>query len=154
MSCEIEELDVQIASIDDEIDRLKRKKKSLQEKKKAILDEEQKAKEKSLQSQNWKTRSFAWSQNVSEILTDTFGLSSFRSHQLETINASLSGLDVFLVMPTGGGKSLCYQLPALLPARNGLTLVVSPLVSLMEDQVMALNRKKIHAEMLNADVDR
>ena len=154
MSCEIEELDVQIASIDDEIDRLKRKKKSLQEKKKAILDEEQKAKEKSLQSQNWKTRSFAWSRNVSEILTDTFGLSSFRSHQLETINASLSGLDVFLVMPTGGGKSLCYQLPALLPARKGLTLVVSPLVSLMEDQVMALNRKKIHAEMLNADVDR
>ena len=69
-------------------------------------------------------------------LRERFGLERFRPGQREVIDAVLAGRDVLCVMPTGGGKSLCYQLPALL--LPGLTLVVSPLIALMKDQVDAL----------------
>ncbi len=67
-----------------------------------------------------------------------FGLADFRPGQREVIETTLAGRDCLCVMPTGGGKSLCYQLPAI--ARPGLTLVVSPLIALMKDQVDALRR--------------
>ncbi len=92
---------------------------------------------------------FPWSSSLRSRLPD-FGLDSFRPLQLSAMNALLSGLDVYLVMPTGGGKSLCFQLPAL-ATKNKLTVVVCPLISLMEDQVMALKKKNIKAEMLSAD---
>ena len=66
-------------------------------------------------------------------LNEHFGFDSFRPGQEEAVTAALSGRDVMMVMPTGAGKSLCYQLPALM--RDDLTIVVSPLVSLMADQV-------------------
>ena len=69
-------------------------------------------------------------------LKQFFGFSSFRPLQEEIIRDSLAGQDVFAVLPTGGGKSLCFQLPALV--RPGLTVVVSPLIALMKDQVDAL----------------
>lgn len=69
------------------------------------------------------------------VLRQHFGFSSFREGQQPLIDAVLSGRDALGVMPTGGGKSLCYELPALL--LPGLTLVVSPLISLMKDQVKA-----------------
>src|SRR3712207_3741355 len=73
-----------------------------------------------------------------EALHELFGFSAFRPGQREAVDAALEGRDVLVVMPTGSGKSLCYQLPALM--RPDLTLVVSPLVSLMQDQVEALKR--------------
>src|ERR1700678_2138363 len=71
-------------------------------------------------------------------LREHFGFDSFRRGQEEAVAAALAGRDVLMVMPTGAGKSLCYQLPALL--RDDLTIVVSPLVSLMADQVAGLER--------------
>ncbi|HEY3861068.1 MAG TPA: DNA helicase RecQ [Verrucomicrobiae bacterium] len=83
-----------------------------------------------------------------ELLTRYFGFSSFRPLQREIIGETMSGKDVFALLPTGGGKSLCFQLPALL--RPGLTLVVSPLIALMKDQVDALQAAGISATFLNS----
>jgi ATP-dependent DNA helicase RecQ len=81
-----------------------------------------------------------------------FGYAAFRSLQENIIRDALAGHDVFVLMPTGGGKSLCFQLPALM--RDGLTLVVSPLISLMKDQVDALQTSGIAATFLNSTLDR
>ena len=83
-----------------------------------------------------------------DILKSTFGHSSFRLKQREVIDSILDGQDTLAIMPTGGGKSLCYQVPALY--NEGVTLVVSPLISLMRDQVMSLNEFKVKACFLNS----
>src|SRR5436853_3924708 len=80
-----------------------------------------------------------------------FGFTSFRPLQEEIIRDSLGGKDVFAVLPTGGGKSLCYQLPALI--RPGLTVVVSPLIALMKDQVNAMETCGIAATFLNSSLE-
>ncbi len=84
-------------------------------------------------------------------LRERFGLSDFRGRQREAIEAVLAGRDVLLTMPTGAGKSLAYQLPALLV--EGLTLVISPLIALMKDQVDALQRKGIAATFVNSSIE-
>ncbi|MFL6501717.1 MAG: DNA helicase RecQ [Candidatus Udaeobacter sp.] len=81
-----------------------------------------------------------------------FGYDHFRPLQREIIEDALAGRDVFALMPTGGGKSLCFQLPALM--RDGLTIVVSPLIALMKDQVDALQTSGIPATYLNSTLDR
>ena len=83
-----------------------------------------------------------------QLLKSTFGYSTFRPLQREIIEANLVGEDVFALLPTGGGKSLCFQLPAL--ARPGLTIVVSPLIALMKDQVDALQASGVAATFLNS----
>ncbi len=80
-----------------------------------------------------------------------FGYTAFRPLQEEIVRDALAGRDVFALMPTGGGKSLCFQLPALL--RDGLTIVVSPLISLMKDQVDALQASGVAATFLNSALD-
>ncbi|MEL6267360.1 MAG: RecQ family ATP-dependent DNA helicase, partial [Pseudomonadota bacterium] len=82
-------------------------------------------------------------------LAEVFGFPDFRPGQREIVEAMAAGEDVLAIMPTGGGKSLCYQLPALLPA-SGLTLVISPLIALMEDQVSALRAAGVAAAMLTS----
>src|ERR1700683_995942 len=84
------------------------------------------------------------------LLKQYFGFTSFRPLQEEIIRDSLAGKDTFALLPTGGGKSLCFQLPAL--AQNGLTVVVSPLIALMKDQVDALQAGGIAATFLNSSL--
>ncbi len=86
--------------------------------------------------------------DLDQLLKRTFGYGTFRPLQREIIAATLAGQDVFALLPTGGGKSLCFQLPAL--ARPGLTVVVSPLIALMKDQVDALQASGVAATFLNS----
>ncbi|MEC8474675.1 MAG: DEAD/DEAH box helicase, partial [Planctomycetota bacterium] len=80
----------------------------------------------------------------------SLGLKEFRPGQKEVVDAVTSGKDVMCVMPTGGGKSLCYQLPSLM--RPGLTIVISPLIALMKDQVDSLKTLGIRAELINSSL--
>jgi DNA topoisomerase-3 len=89
---------------------------------------------------------------LDSLLRERFGFSAFRPHQRAVCEAAAAGEDVLLVMPTGAGKSLCYQLPGL--ARGGTTLVVSPLIALMEDQVARLQSLGLRAERIHSGRER
>ena len=89
---------------------------------------------------------------VDEALERVFGFKSFRPGQREIVDALLAGEDLLAVMPTGGGKSLCYQLPAVM--QPGLTLVVSPLIALMDNQVAQLRLLGVAAAAVHSGIDR
>jgi ATP-dependent DNA helicase RecQ len=86
-----------------------------------------------------------------ELLKTVFGHDSFRQSQEEAVDAILDSRDLITILPTGGGKSLCYQLPSLI--MDGVTIVISPLIALMQDQVYALQNNDIKAEMINSSQD-
>jgi len=90
-------------------------------------------------------------ERAQEILETVFGFKQFRLHQREIVSALVSGRDVLALMPTGGGKSLCYQIPALV--RKGTAIVVSPLIALMQDQVAALGQVGVNAAFLNSTLE-
>ncbi|OLL25394.1 ATP-dependent DNA helicase hus2/rqh1 [Neolecta irregularis DAH-3] len=95
-----------------------------------------------------------WSRDVAGALKQVFHLQGFRQNQLDAINTTLSGEDLFVLMPTGGGKSLCYQLPSIIDSgrTRGVTIVISPLISLMQDQVEHLLDLNIPALVINGDL--
>src|SRR5210317_482206 len=86
-----------------------------------------------------------------KVLQTTFGFSHFREPQQAIIDAVVAGNDAFVLMPTGGGKSLCYQIPALV--RPGCGVVISPLIALMQDQVNAMRELGVRASFLNSTLD-
>ena len=98
--------------------------------------------------EKWRGETFPWSRTLRSELKNTFNARDFRGMQLATINCTLSGNDCLVLMPTGGGKSLCYQLPALVA--DGVTVVVSPLVSLIQDQLHHLGEMGIPAAVLGS----
>lgn len=152
LEAELKKIANDINAIDRAIYRLTKKKESLVSRKDAInrllLD---KASEE-LANQDWERCDHPWSDKVKDTLKTKFKMDKFRPQQLSVINAVMSGQDCILLMPTGGGKSLCYQLPAMV--LDGITLVVSPLVSLMEDQIMAMEALNLPATLLNASSPR
>src|SRR6187431_423018 len=86
-----------------------------------------------------------------DVLRRVFGYDSFRGSQQEIISHVIGGGDALVLMPTGGGKSLCYQIPALV--REGVGVVISPLIALMENQVNALTALGVRAAFLNSTLD-
>lgn len=150
----------QIGSIEKEISYLEGEKRSLIEKRHVLqaqiesLNDRQAASDSvcastSTAAIDWENGRFPWTDQLHLTLSSQFCLDSFRPLQLSCINATLSDHDVILLMPTGGGKSLCYQLPAVI--NEGFTLVISPLVSLMQDQLRSVKHLGIDSCMLNAD---
>ena len=103
---------------------------------------------------NWSRNDFTWSNEVRMKLNKVFKYHSFRTNQLEIVNAIMAGHDCFVLMPTGGGKSLCFQLPSICrdSGENRCTIVISPLLSLIQDQIRYLHDLKLSAAFLNKDI--
>ncbi|KAL9702514.1 hypothetical protein quinque_006032 [Culex quinquefasciatus] len=142
----------ELEEVDAELARLTARRKKLLQLKEQYRVRELQVKSSELAKQDWNAEGHAWSGTVRQVLGEVFRMADFRSQQLPAINGILSKHDVILLAPTGGGKSLCFQLPALVA--DGITVVVSPLISLMEDQVWALKKLGVKAEYLSANIDK
>ncbi|XP_034830734.1 ATP-dependent DNA helicase Q1-like [Maniola hyperantus] len=145
---DIKAVDKELIKVDAELAKWKNLQRQLHEKQVSLKKSINKLKSESLASVDWGGNVYEWSEDVKRTLNDIFKIDSFRPKQLSAINSTLSGQHALVVMPTGAGKSLCYQLPALV--KPGITLVISPLVSLMEDQVRSLTNKNIPAMLMTS----
>lgn len=142
----------ELAKVRGEIAKWNNIQRQLEEKKTKLNNTINKLKSDTLAKVDWTQTTYEWSDDVLKTLRDIFKIESFRPKQLSAINSTLSGQHAIVVMPTGAGKSLCYQLPALI--KPGLTVVVSPLVSLMEDQIRSLTKKNIRATLITSSTSR
>ncbi|XP_053684991.1 ATP-dependent DNA helicase Q1-like [Sabethes cyaneus] len=142
---ELEEIDLKIS-------QLRARRKQLEQLQERLHIHKVQENSNLLVEKKWDAENFHWSDRVRTVLKDVFHMEKFRAQQLAAINAVLSQNDVILLAPTGGGKSLCYQLPALVA--EGITIVVSPLISLMEDQAWALKKIGVKAEYICATSDK
>lgn len=150
---ELAEVKKELAEVEDEIESLLQRQSKLLDRKDELESILRQSTSKSAEKNDqWEKSDFKWSRELEQKLQSVFKIQQLRPMQLQTMNLTMSGKDCILIMPTGGGKSLCFHLPALLS--KGVTLVVSPLVSLMEDQVMALQTYNVEAEMLNASTPK
>lgn len=148
LETEIEKINDEISKIESELTKWQMKKKQLQEKRTTLKNKINKLKSESLASVDWSGSQYEWSEELNKTLENIFKIKSFRPKQLSAINSTLSNEHALVVMPTGAGKSLCYQLPALI--KPGITVVISPLVSLMEDQIRSLTEKDIPAKLITS----
>lgn len=146
---DLEQVNVKLDHVAAQIHSLLNEQSALTAKKQTLESQLKFISEQQVNNHDWSSKNFEWSEVMNGTCRNVFGINSYRPLQLEAINVTLQGMDCLLVLPTGAGKSLCYQLPAVIS--NGLTLVISPLVSLMQDQVMRLTELGVNAEMLNAD---
>ena len=158
VAAQLEALDVEIDSVQTQIAELQKLKGSLLRERRNVytgylktLESDALGSKRKL-GLDYTVRSFPWSDSIRLAAMSVFGISSFRFCQEAVINAAMDGRNAMVVMPTGGGKSLCYQLPAIL--NHGLTLVVSPLISLMTDQVLHLQEVGISSELLCGSTSR
>ncbi|KAJ1396868.1 P-loop containing nucleoside triphosphate hydrolase [Sesbania bispinosa] len=149
---EIKDVQDQISALIDRQEKLYERKSELSAILEACKESENQANDVAPSTvENW-TGPFEWDSEADDIRLNIFGISSYRANQREIINAIMSGRDVLVIMAAGGGKSLCYQLPAVL--RDGIALVVSPLLSLIQDQVMGLTALGIPAYMLTSTTNK
>ena len=152
----VQALDAEIHDIDQQLSELARLKTRLRNERRDILAQHAKetaeAKTRPGYYKNYSETRFPWSTELLRQAQTVFGIQAFRMCQEGVCNAALDNRDLMVVMPTGAGKSLCYQLPALLG--DGLTLVISPLISLMHDQVFHLRELNIPASLLSSSVPR
>ncbi|CAO1613109.1 unnamed protein product [Parajaminaea phylloscopi] len=162
-SCEedeakLESLAAEIEDVDNNIKKLQDLKKSLEAEKRLLLSRRPKTTPGSSSgngrnthaaaSQDYTQSNFPWSQELLNRAKRTWGIKSWRMCQEGVVNAALDGQDVVCIMPTGGGKSLCYQLPAVMSP--GVTLVISPLISLSTDQCLHLREAGVPCEFMSS----
>lgn len=149
---EIAAINYELQQIESELQILQDRKVILQQRKEKLKDDALLRKSLTVQKKDWDAQTFAWSKRLNKALVEVFKIKHLREYQLPTMNALLSGEDVILIMPTGGGKSLCYQLPAVIS--TGITVVISPLIALMEDQLYNLQKLNINAKMLSSGTNK
>ena len=143
-------LEAELVAVEYEIAELQTRAESLRRQLKEREVEAERHRTREVAARRW-DGGFPWDAEISALLLKRFGFASFRPQQREAVNGVLSGNDVFTILPTGAGKSLCFQLPSLYwssVGMAGVTLVVSPLVSLMADQVRSLGEKGLSATMV------
>lgn len=149
---ELKYVDKELKDLEAEISKLRTRQRQLQEKRSVLKNSLNKQKSESLATIDWAGTNYEWSEEVENVRQKIFKIKDFRPQQLSAINSTLSNQHTIVVMPTGAGKSLCYQLPALV--KPGLTIVVSPLISLMEDQVRSLTQKNVQAKYMSSSTSK